>query len=70
MKVRLGKGLRRRRHWRASPLLTCGEAGAQRSEAQPKDVVPGQRYSLLFMLHDAIQHDLYHAGQIVLLKNA
>jgi uncharacterized damage-inducible protein DinB len=30
--------------------------------------VPGKRYSLYFMLHGLVQHDLYHAGQIALLK--
>jgi hypothetical protein len=32
------------------------------------DVVPGKNYSVYFMLHGLIQHDLYHAGQIALLK--
>jgi uncharacterized damage-inducible protein DinB len=31
-------------------------------------VVAGQQYTVYFMLHGAIQHDLYHAGQIALLK--
>ena len=30
----------------------------------------GQEYSIYFMLHGVIQHDLYHAGQIILLKKA
>jgi uncharacterized damage-inducible protein DinB len=30
--------------------------------------VPGQRYSVYFMLHGVVQHDLYHAGQIAILK--
>jgi len=33
-----------------------------------KKIVPGKRYSLYFMLHGLVQHDLYHAGQIALLK--
>lgn len=32
--------------------------------------VPGQEYDVRFMLHGVIQHDLYHAGQIALLKKA
>jgi len=28
----------------------------------------GQSYSVYFMLHGVIQHDLYHAGQIAILK--
>jgi uncharacterized damage-inducible protein DinB len=32
--------------------------------------VPGEDYDFYFMLHGAVQHALYHAGQIVLLKRA
>ncbi len=38
------------------------------ADAQLKDVVPGESYSVYFMLHGVIQHDLYHAGQIALLR--
>jgi uncharacterized damage-inducible protein DinB len=31
---------------------------------------PGKDHSLAFMLHGVIQHNLYHAGQIALLKKA
>jgi uncharacterized damage-inducible protein DinB len=34
------------------------------------DRVPGKPYSIYFMLQGAIQHNLYHAGQIALLKKA
>ena len=34
------------------------------------DIVPGTEYSVYFLLHGVIQHDLYHAGQIALLKKA
>jgi uncharacterized damage-inducible protein DinB len=34
------------------------------------DRVPGKPYSIYFMLHGVIQHNLYHAGQIALLKKA
>ena len=30
--------------------------------------IPGTRYTIYFLLHGVIQHDLYHAGQIALLK--
>jgi uncharacterized damage-inducible protein DinB len=32
--------------------------------------VPGKDYDIYFMLHGAVQHALYHAGQITLLKKA
>jgi uncharacterized damage-inducible protein DinB len=32
--------------------------------------VPGKDYDYRFMLHGIVQHDLYHAGQIALLKRA
>ncbi|HKA21413.1 MAG TPA: DinB family protein [Blastocatellia bacterium] len=34
------------------------------------EIVPGTTYSVYFLLHGVIQHDLYHAGQIALLKKA
>lgn len=34
------------------------------------EIVVGTSYSIYFMLHGVIQHDLYHAGQIALLKKA
>ena len=30
----------------------------------------GRRYSIYILLHGVVQHDLYHAGQIVMLKKA
>ena len=39
-------------------------------EARLEDIVPGTEYSVYFLLHGVIQHDLYHAGQIALLKKA
>lgn len=39
--------------------------------ALEREVVSGEeRYTVYFVLHGAIQHGLYHAGQIVLLKRA
>jgi len=34
------------------------------------DRVPGKRYNFYHMLHGVAQHELYHAGQIALLKKA
>jgi uncharacterized damage-inducible protein DinB len=34
------------------------------------DHVPGKGHDLYFMLHGVIQHELYHAGQIAILKKA
>jgi len=32
------------------------------------DRVPGKNYNVYFMLHGVAQHELYHAGQIAILK--
>ena len=37
-------------------------------ETRLDEIVPGTTYSVYFLLHGVIQHDLYHAGQIALLK--
>ena len=37
-------------------------------ESRLRDRVPGKRYDFYFMLHGVVQHELYHAGQIALLK--
>jgi|SRR5712671_1241146 len=34
------------------------------------DRVPGKRYDFYFMFHGIAQHELYHAGQIAILKKA
>jgi hypothetical protein len=34
------------------------------------EIAPGKNHSLYVMLHGATQHDLYHAGQIAVLKKA
>jgi uncharacterized damage-inducible protein DinB len=39
-------------------------------EEQLDQKAPGEEYSIYFMLHGLIQHDLYHAGQIAILKKA
>ncbi|GAA4450830.1 hypothetical protein GCM10023189_12050 [Nibrella saemangeumensis] len=35
-----------------------------------EDIVPGRDYTYYDMLHGIITHDLYHAGQIMILKKA
>jgi uncharacterized damage-inducible protein DinB len=39
-------------------------------ESRLNDRVPGKDYDLRFMLHGAVQHAVYHGGQIALLKRA
>ena len=49
------------------------EAVAAFSDARLLDRVPGKEpdfYSFYYMLHGIVQHELYHAGQIALLKKA
>ena len=46
------------------------EVTARLDEARLREVVPGTPYNVYFLLHGVIQHDLYHAGQIALLKKA
>jgi uncharacterized damage-inducible protein DinB len=40
------------------------------SDARLRDRVPGKRYDFYHMLHGMAQHELYHAGQIAILKKA
>ena len=40
------------------------------TDEQLRQKVVGQKYSVYAMLHGVVQHDLYHAGQIALLKKA
>lgn len=35
-----------------------------------RDIVPGKKYDFYHMLHGIAQHELYHAGQIAILKKA
>jgi uncharacterized damage-inducible protein DinB len=39
-------------------------------EGRLAEIVPGQDYNFYVMLHGVIEHDLYHAGQVALLKKA
>jgi uncharacterized damage-inducible protein DinB len=43
---------------------------ASLSDKRLKDIVPGKRYDFYHMLHGIAQHELYHAGQIAILKKA
>ena len=44
------------------------EAVSGFSESRLDETVPGASYSFHNMLHGLVQHDLYHAGQIAILK--
>jgi uncharacterized damage-inducible protein DinB len=44
------------------------ETVAGLSDSRLKEIVPGKRYDFYHMLHGVAQHELYHAGQIALLK--
>lgn len=39
-------------------------------DSRLRDRVPGKRYDFYHMLHGVAQHELYHAGQIAILKRA
>jgi len=52
-----------------SNQLLCA-AVRQIEDAQLELIVPGTRYSNYVLLHGVIQHDLYHAGQIAVLKKS
>lgn len=39
-------------------------------ESRLRERVPGKKYDFYLMLHGVAQHELYHAGQIALLKKA
>ncbi len=41
---------------------------AHLSDERLLDRVPGKRYNFHHMLHGLVQHELYHAGQIAVLK--
>ncbi len=55
-------------------VLDAHEALAAAVEALSDDRlaarVPGQAYTVYVMVHGAVQHTLYHAGQIAVLKRA
>ena len=39
-------------------------------DSRLRDRVPGKRYDFYHMLHGMAQHEIYHAGQIAILKKA
>jgi len=43
---------------------------AELPDSRLRDRVPGKRYDFYHMLHGVVQHELYHAGQIAVLKKA
>jgi uncharacterized damage-inducible protein DinB len=46
------------------------ETVAGLDDARLRERVPGKRYDFYHMLHGIAQHELYHAGQIAILKKA
>jgi uncharacterized damage-inducible protein DinB len=46
------------------------ETVARLSAKRLRDQVPGKKYDFYHMLHGIAQHELYHAGQIAILKKA
>lgn len=42
----------------------------QFSDARLNETVPGRQYDFYYLFHGVVQHSLYHAGQIALLKRA
>ena len=44
------------------------EAISQLDDHRLSDPVPGKDYSVYVLLHGVIHHNLYHAGQIAVLK--
>jgi len=44
------------------------ETVAGLSQKRLREQVPGKRYDFYHMLHGIAQHELYHAGQIAILK--
>lgn len=40
------------------------------TDARLEEIVPGKPYNFYYMLHGLAQHNLYHAGQIAVLKKA
>jgi|SRR5579864_7122455 len=57
-----------------SQLLQVGERLADAVEkfddSRLNDIVPGRRYDFYRLFHGALQHSLFHGGQIAMLKRA
>lgn len=45
-------------------------AVSKMGEEKLNETVPGKKFPFYVLIHGAVQHDLYHAGQIALLKKA
>ena len=62
--------------WKATTDTLFGDVErlAHAIEAQTddrlRDAVPGRSYDFYYLFHGIVQHSLYHAGQIALLKKA
>jgi len=62
--------------WRATVKQAKGthdelvKTVASLPESRLRDQVPGKRYDFYHMLHGIAQHELYHAGQMAILKKA
>ena len=60
--------------WRATVKQVNGthhelvKTVASLPESRLRDRVPGKRYDFYHMLHGIAQHELYHAGQMAILK--
>jgi uncharacterized damage-inducible protein DinB len=48
--------------------MALREVISRLDDAKLREVLPVRNYSVYFLLHGVVQHDLYHAGQIALLK--
>ncbi len=46
------------------------QAIEQFGDARLNETVPGRQYDFYYLFHGVVQHSLYHAGQIALLKRA
>lgn len=53
-----------------STVLALREAIGTMSEERLNEKVASREYTIYFLLHGVVQHNLYHAGQIQLLKRA
>ena len=48
--------------------LALRDAISRIDDARLEEIIPRKNYSVYYMLHGVIQHNLYHAGQIAILK--
>ena len=60
-------------HARTKAFQTCSELASaieQFGDSRLAETVPGRQYEFYYLFHGIVQHSLYHAGQIALLKRA